>query len=196
MKVCPNCNHTNRSVAKYCRMCGFTLGDPNHDRSEISASTAHLLPLGLKIQDRYKVLRKIGESGIGRVYLGEDNSGRKYAIKQIREPHAEGEIEDYDVYIRNFQREAKILSSLPHPYLPIARDFIITPNDYLIVMDYIEGKTLSELLNESESPFPEKRVLLWTVQICDALSYLHEKKPPIIHRNIKPKNIIVKELRI
>ncbi len=58
-------------------------------------------------------------------------------------------------------------------------------------MDYIEGRTLADVLSESAEALPEERVLRWAVQICDALAYLHSKTPPIIHRNIKPKNIIL-----
>jgi serine/threonine protein kinase len=190
MKLCPSCNHANREEAIYCNMCGTPLVDrQTHD---LSLPSSPLKP-GMLIRDRYTVVKQIGESGLGRVFLASDASGRRYAIKQIREFHADEDIADYQMYIRSFQREAKILSSLPHPYLPIARDFLITPKSFLIVMDYIEGRTLFEIMAEAENPLPENRVLLWAIQVCEALSYLHSKKPPIIHRNIKPKNIMLEE---
>ena len=152
----------------------------------------HLLP-GQWIKGQYRVIDKIGEGGLGRVYLAQDSGGRKVAIKQIRELDAELGSGDYEVILHSFQREANILSSLPHPYLPIARDYIVSGDSFFIVMDYIEGKSLAQLLEEAAGPLPERRVLTWAVQICEALGYLHSKKPPIIHRNIKPKNILLED---
>ena len=130
---------------------------------------------------------------MGRVYLAQDSGGRKVAIKQIRELDAELDSGDYEIILHSFQREANILSSLPHPYLPIARDYIVEGDSFFIVMDYIEGKSLAQLLEETRGPLPERRVLAWAVQICEALGYLHSKRPPIIHRNIKPKNILLED---
>lgn len=159
----------------------------------LSTEATHIAPLGpgTIVYDRYTVLDKLGEGGLGRAFLAQDGTGRHYVVKQIRERQPDDADSEYEVYIRSFQREAHILSSLPHPYLPIVRDFIITPDNLLIVMDYIEGKTLSEVMSATSAPIPEKRVLRWAIQVCEALSYLHSKKPPIIHRNIKPKNIIL-----
>jgi serine/threonine-protein kinase len=145
------------------------------------------------LQERYRVVEQIGEGGLGRVYLGTDPGGRRYILKQVRELHVGDDIEDYEVYLRSFQREANILSSLPHPYLPIARDFLVDSSSFVIVMDYIEGRTLSDVQEQAQGPLAENQALRWAIQVCEALTYLHSKKPPIIHRNIKPKNIILEK---
>lgn len=187
MKICTSCHTTNRHTANFCNHCGAPL--------EFASRPSQYIRLqpGAIVQDRYRVVEKIGEGGMGRIYLAEDGSGRRYALKQIREPHGDIDTQVYDMYIRSFQREANILSSLPHPYLPIARDFIVAPEQLVIVMDFIEGRTLAEVQAESPELLPEKRVISWAIQVCDALTYLHQKQPPIIHRNIKPKNIMLEE---
>ncbi len=188
--LCPHCQGENRSVARYCQHCGFALQNSPTQSDSPSTSFTMLQP-GMWLDNRYKVIKKLGESEQGRVFLAQDASGRLYALKQVRELYAQERLEDYNLYIRSFQREAQILSSLPHPYLPIARDFL--PEDYLIVMDYIEGTTLAEILHQSTAPLPEQKVIHWGIQVCEALRYLHEKKPPIIHCNINPHNIILEQ---
>jgi serine/threonine protein kinase len=168
-------------------MCGASLST--------GGSPGEVVPLrpGMTLQGRYRVLEQIGEGGLGRVYLASDERGRKVVLKQIREPRLGEQVEDYDLYLRSFQREASILSSLPHPYLPIARDYVVDPESLVIVMDYIEGRTLAEVFDSSPALLPESRVIQWGIQICEALGYLHSKDPPIIHRNVKPKNIILQD---
>jgi serine/threonine protein kinase len=188
MKFCLSCLQPNRPEANYCRLCGAAL-----PQEEASSVLERYTPLqsGDLLQDRYRVVEQIGESGLSRVFLAVDNLGRRFALKQMRGPDPSDNPKEYEVYLRSFQREADILSSLPHPYLPIARDFIFTPNNFVIVMDYVQGRTLNEVLDESPETFSEQRVLGWALQILEALGYLHSKQPPIIHRNIKPKNIVL-----
>lgn len=184
--ICPSCHQENRLEARFCRNCGAQLSET----APISTEFVILHP-GMLVEDRYLIQQQIGEGGLSRVFLATDRNGRKVIVKQIREPHASDQVSEYEVLMRSFQREANILSSLPHPYLPIARDFVVNPSNFMIVMDYIEGRTLSEIQEASPDPLPERRVARWGIQICEALDYLHSKKPPIIHRNIKPKNLIL-----
>lgn len=188
--LCPHCQKENRAQARFCMHCGFALQTPSPSHEGFPSSFKALQP-GVMLENGYKIIKKLGESEQGRVFLAQDASGRLYALKQVRELYAQERLEEYNQYIRSFQREAQILSSLPHPYLPIARDFL--PDEYLIVMDYIEGTTLAEILNNAQAPLPESKVIRWAVQVCEALRYLHEKKPPIIHRNITPQNIILEQ---
>lgn len=184
MKICAQCRQINRDEANYCCACGLAL------KTAEAGNQAARLQAGAMVQGRYIIQKQIGEGGLGRVFLAQDEGGRRYALKQIREMPLEGQAVD-DIYLRSFQREAHILSSLPHPYLPIARDFIVSPDSLIIVMDYVEGRTLADELETSNGPLTEKKALAWAVQVCEALIYLHSKRPPIIHRNIKPKNIIL-----
>ncbi len=176
--ICPQCQHQNRPQARFCQHCGYAfqfIETPTHSHPSIFSP----IQPGMILDNRYKVIKKLGESEQGRVFLAQDISGRYFALKQIRALYAQERLEDYNLYIRSFQREAQILSSLPHPYLPIARDFL--PEEYLIIMDYIEGVTLAEILEKSKTPIPEQRVVRWAIQVCEALRYLHDKKPAIIH---------------
>jgi serine/threonine protein kinase len=92
-------------------------------------------------------------------------------------------------FSRQFQREASVLAGLRHPNLPRVSDYFIIPNQgQYIVMDYIGGEDLRQRI-EREGDLPEKDVILIGADICDALSYLHSRTPPLIHRDIKPGNI-------
>ena len=91
-----------------------------------------------------------------------------------------------------FHREAEILSHLSHPNLPCVHDFFNENGRSYLVMDFIRGKTLGQLLAESTTPWlPAKEILDYALQLCDALSYLHQQTPPIIFRDLKPSNVMV-----
>jgi hypothetical protein len=93
--------------------------------------------------------------------------------------------------IQNFLDEARILSSLHHPNLPALTDFFTEGTRHFLVMEFIDGKTLEELLEDNHGPFTERRVLVWARQLCDVLEYLHTQDPPIIFRDLKPGNIML-----
>ena len=93
--------------------------------------------------------------------------------------------------IQNFKIEAKMLWGLSHPHLPAFTTFFAENQCYFLVMEYIDGQTLEDLLERQHAPFPERRVLRWAEQLCDVLDYLHSQNPPIIFRDIKPGNIML-----
>ena len=93
--------------------------------------------------------------------------------------------------IQNFKIEAKILWGLNHPNLPSFTGFFNEGQRYYMVMEYIDGYTLEELLERNGGPFSERRVLGWARQLCDVLEYLHSQHPPIIFRDMKPGNIML-----
>ena len=93
--------------------------------------------------------------------------------------------------IQNFKIEAKMLWGLDHPNLPVLTGFFSQNQRYFLVMEYINGLTLEELLERNKGPFPERRVLGWARQLCDVLEYLHSQNPPIIFRDMKPGNIML-----
>src|SRR5437588_4069711 len=93
--------------------------------------------------------------------------------------------------IQNFKIEAKMLLGLSHPNLPAFTTFFAENQCYFLVMEYIDGQTLENLLERQGAPFPERRVLRWAEQLCDVLEYLHSQNPPIIFRDMKPGNIMV-----
>ncbi|WP_374689724.1 serine/threonine protein kinase [Promineifilum sp.] len=140
---------------------------------------------GTVINNRYRIVRLVGQGGFGAVYRAWDLSlGQPVALKENADAGVESQ--------RQFEREAKLLAGLRHPNLPVVIDhFIIPGQGQYLVMDYVEGKSLSALLVERGGRLPEPEVLPWVRQVCDALTYLHTRTPPVIHRDIKPDNIIL-----
>ncbi len=143
------------------------------------------LKTGDVLQNRYRVVRLVGQGGFGAVYRAWDvNVSQPVALKENLGVGGEAQ--------RQFEREATLLAGLRHPNLPRVTDqFIISGQGQYLVMDYVEGKSLAALLAERGRPLPEADALAWVRQVCDALTYLHARPSPIIHRDIKPENIIV-----
>jgi hypothetical protein len=93
--------------------------------------------------------------------------------------------------IQNFLAEARILSRLNHPNLPAFTDFFTEDARHFLVMEFIDGSTLEDLLERNNGPFSEPRVLGWARQLCDVLDYLHNQQPPVIFRDMKPGNVML-----
>jgi serine/threonine protein kinase len=138
---------------------------------------------GQILNQRYRIIRLLGQGGFGAVYHAWDaNLERTCAIKENLDTTEEAQ--------RQFRREAVILANLSHPNLPHVSDhFIIPGQGQYLVMDYVEGNDLRQMLERSAGPLPESQVLDWIGQVCDAIFYLHSQQPPVIHRDIKPANI-------
>ncbi len=145
------------------------------------------MPLGIgeTLQGRYKIERKLGEGGFGAVYRAHDTRLDVFcAIKESLDASEEA--------ARQFKRSATMLASLRHPHLPRVTDFFGFQNKGLyLVMDYVQGEDLIARMKRLRQALPEEQVEKWLQQICDALIYLHNQNPPIIHRDIKPQNIII-----
>lgn len=148
---------------------------------------------GTVLRTRYQVTQIIGQGGMGCIYLAEDLrlEGRLCAVKEV----------EYDLALPEemlkeardqFQREATVLARLDHPNLPKVSDFFsIRDRDYL-VMDFVPGKDLRQLMIEArqnQTYLAEEDVLDWASQLADALKYLHTQETPIVHRDIKPSNL-------
>lgn len=148
---------------------------------------------GTVLRNRYQVNKIIGQGGMGCIYLAEDLrlEGRLCAIKEVE--YDRGLPEEMLIEARKqFQREATVLARLDHPNLPKVSDFFsIRDRDYL-VMDFVPGKDLRQLMIEARQAgtfLPEEDVLDWANQLSDALKYLHTQEQPILHRDIKPSNL-------
>ena len=143
------------------------------------------LKTGHIVQNRYRIAKLVGQGGFGAVYRAWDlNVNQPVALKENLATEAEAQ--------RQFEREATLLAGLRHPSLPRVTDhFVIPDQGQYLVMDFVEGQSLGDLLNERGGPLTEAEALPWMRQVCDALSYLHARTPPIIHRDIKPDNIII-----
>ncbi len=143
------------------------------------------------LHKRYHIQKRIGQGGMGAVYLAKDikDQGRLCAVKEMSLSMVPPE--DQAQAIQNFKVEAKILWALNHPNLPALAGFFFQNQRYFLVMEYIDGSTLEELLERNGAPFTERRVLGWASQLCDVLEYLHSQRPPIIFRDFKPGNIML-----
>ncbi len=142
------------------------------------------------LRERYKITNIVGQGGMGSVYRAEDLRlpGRLCAIKAVEpDPNFSPELQQQAQ--SQFLQEASILAQLDHPNLPKVSDFFSENGRDYLVMDFVPGKDLRELLVEAGGPLAEKLVLKWAEQIIDALAYLHQQDPPILHRDIKPGNI-------
>lgn len=150
---------------------------------------------GTTLWSRYRINELRAQGGQGSIYLAEDLrlEGRLCAIKEVI-PEIGASKEHQEQSQEQFQREASILARLDHPNLPKVSDFFYYNGRDYLVMDYVPGPDLREIIEETrvkQTFIPEKQVLEWAAQILDALSYLHRQDPPILHRDIKPANIIL-----
>jgi eukaryotic-like serine/threonine-protein kinase len=140
------------------------------------------LERGALLHKRYRIVEILGQGGMGSVYRAVDeNLGTDCAVKE--------NLFTTDEYARQFRLEAVILANLRHPNLPRVTDhFVIGDQGQYLVMDYIEGEDLRQRM-ERVGNITEDEAILLGASMCDALTYLHTRKPPILHRDIKPGNV-------
>jgi serine/threonine protein kinase len=148
---------------------------------------------GTILWSRYRIVQLVGRGGMGAVYQAEDTrlEGRLCAIKEVI-PEPDVAEKDREQLQDQFHREATILACLDHPNLPKVSDFFLEGGRDYLVMDFVSGRDLRELIEEARSKglfLPQKQVLAWATQLFDALEYLHNQDPPLLHRDIKPANI-------
>lgn len=143
------------------------------------------------LQSRYRVVRLIAQGGMGAVYEAIDQKfGNTVALKET--------LLDDELLRKAFEREARLLNKLRHAALPVVTDYFFEGTGQFLVMQFIPGDDLAKLLEERRKndeprgdpkPFALQEVLRWADQLLDALEYLHEHSPPIVHRDIKPMNL-------
>lgn len=147
-----------------------------------------MLQIGSVIDGKYKVLNQIGHGGMSTVYLAmNERANKQWAIKEVRK---EG-VRNFEVVRQSLVVEIEMLKKLSHPYLPSIVDVIDQEDSFLIVMDYIEGNTLLQLLKEY-GPQPQEYIVEWGKQLCEVLAYLHSRNSPIIYRDLKPANVMLR----
>lgn len=145
--------------------------------------------IGTVIDGKYEILKEIGKGGMSVVYLAMDKHlNKQWAVKEIRK---QGSGRNDDIVVNSLLAEANMMKRLDHPALPRIVDIIDNGVTIYIVMDYIEGESLDKIL-ATEGIQSEELVIGWAKQLCDALSYLHTQKPPIIYRDMKPANVMLK----
>jgi serine/threonine protein kinase len=151
-----------------------------------------MLPQGHVLQGRYRITRRIGGGGMGTVYLAEDTRlpGRQCAVKEASPSQLPPE--DRQWASDAFRQEAQMLATLSHAGLTAVTDFFSETASLYLVMDYVPGKTLEQVLEDTPSGrLPHGQVLNIVRQLCDVLSYLHSQNPPVIFRDLKPSNVML-----
>ena len=217
MQMCPACQAPNIDDAALCVNCRQPLavpvavqgpavgaagypGAPEADlygaqeyqlvnQLEQNRMAPRLTPGMVLGKGRYRIVRVIALGGMGAVYEAQDlNLDRPCAIKEMLDNFTE--TSDREQAVQWFRREASLLHDLHHPAIPGVRDFFEENNRYYLVMDYIHGRNLAQVLEE-EGPngLPEPRVRSWASQLCEVLSYLHHQT--IIFRDLKPANVMI-----
>jgi tetratricopeptide (TPR) repeat protein len=153
------------------------------------------LPNGAILDNRYRILELLGEGGMGSVYKAENQRmpGPLWAIKELL-IEAFADPRELREAVERFEKESTLmgqLTVLPHPRLPRVIDRFTENGRYYFVMEFVPGKSLDRLLDEAKAPLPERQVVEWAVQVCEALSFIHSQTPPVILRDLKPGNIMV-----
>jgi serine/threonine protein kinase len=134
------------------------------------------------LQGRYRIVRQLGQGGMGAVYEAVDQRlDTTVALKET--------LFSDERLRKQFEREARLLARLHHPALPRVSDHFSEDDGQFLVMQFIPGDDLSEMMARKRGPFPADQVLTWADQLLDALDYLHTQDPQIIHRDIKPQNL-------
>jgi len=135
----------------------------------------------MMLHDRYRIIKKLGEGGMGAVYLAWDETlEAQVAVKMNFNPAPES--------VAQFLKEAQLLAALRHQHLPRVTDYFVIGKEQYLVMDYIPGDDLGQRLRQ-DGPQDLDAVMAWASQLSAALNYMHKQDPPVTHRDNKPANI-------
>lgn len=145
--------------------------------------------VGQVIDDKYEILKLIGKGGMSKVYLAMDKRlNKQWAVKEVQKNARDN---NNEVVVQSAIEEAQMIKELDHPAIVRIVDIIENDEVIYIIEDYIEGETLGSIVEEHGAQ-PQKLVIDWAMQLCEALEYLHTRKPPIIYRDMKPANVMLK----
>lgn len=141
------------------------------------------------LDNKYEILTALDEGGMSRVYLARDKRlNKQWAIKEIKQT---GDTLKDSIIAKSFITEANMMKRLDHPMLPRIVDIISEDDSIFVVMDYIEGRSLDKIIKE-HGPQPQDSVVEWGLELTGALDYLHTRTPPVIYRDMKPANVMLK----
>jgi serine/threonine protein kinase/outer membrane protein assembly factor BamB len=169
--------------------------DPKKSPRDTDEFDENILPKGAVLQSRYEIIKVLGVGGMGAVYLAQDlrftGVTRMCAVKEMisttPDPHVRR------LAVQSFEREANLLVRLNHPGIPKIYDFFTESVRSYLVMEYVDGEDLEDVLDKTEGMLKTETVLDWTFQICDVLGYLHSQNPPIVFRDMKPANVMLRK---
>ncbi|MCR5212831.1 MAG: serine/threonine-protein kinase [Eubacterium sp.] len=147
-----------------------------------------MLKEGTVLDEKYEILRKIGEGGMSVVYLARNNRmNMQLAVKEIKNDGSK----EVEILLKGLEREANILKDVDHPVIPRIIDIVKHGSTICVVMDFVEGENLADKLREVGA-FAQEDVIEWGIELASALEYLHSMNPPIIYRDMKPSNVMLK----
>lgn len=209
---CRYCGSKNILGNKYCFECGAPLishTNPNRNVQKTQSAVRSRqnyrpqeeenegpapLPPNTVLQGRYQITKRIGQGGMGAIYLADDLrfSQRVAVVKEMLDHFTDPE--QRRIATNNFDREAEMLANLNHRGIPEVYDRFTEGNRHYLVMEYINGADLEQrLMQRDNEPFGEEEVLDWSIQICEIMHYMHRQDPPIVYRDMKPANLILDE---
>lgn len=143
---------------------------------------------GTVLDGKYEIWKEVGHGGMSIVYLARDNRlNKQWAVKEIKNDGTKST----QTLLKGLEREANILKNVDHPVLPRIVDIINQNGTIYVVMDFIEGTTISDRLKK-EGAQPQETVIEWGLQLASALDYLHNMNPPVIYRDMKPSNVMIR----
>lgn len=154
------------------------------------------LPIGTVLDGKFKIVQILGEGGMGTVYKVEQigtppgTPPYYYAVKELLISPNTSE-EDRKSAIDRFNKEIALLRGLKHPYIAALTLPFQERGNYYFVMEFVPGRSLEKILEDSKAPLQEDQVIRWMIQVCEALTYIHTRTPPIILRDLKPGNIMI-----
>jgi tetratricopeptide (TPR) repeat protein len=151
------------------------------------------LSIGTVLDSKFKVVQILGEGGMGTVYKVEQLGTTPpyyYAVKELLiNPNTSQE--DRDAAIERFNKEIALLRGLKHARIAAFALSFQERGNYYFVMEFVPGRSLEKMLEQTNSPLPEEQTIKWMIQVCEALSYIHSRTPPVILRDLKPGNIMI-----
>lgn len=152
------------------------------------------LPIGTVLDRKFKIVSVLGEGGMGTVYKVEqvDRPGIFRAVKELLiNPNTTDE--ERKAAIERFDKEIDMLYALKHERIPSLIVSFQERGNYYFVMEFVPGRTLEKILEDARAPLDEERIIKWMMQVCEALTYIHTRTPPIILRDLKPGNVMVSD---
>ncbi len=201
--MCPTCGHANPPGSRFCNACGARVAptipvappvDGTTPADSAGAAQAGLSRgAAIDPQGRYIVERAIGKGGFGEAYLVNDRQLNRFAVAKRHCPNPAWSARTREFAARNFAREAELLVTLNtpgHPNIPEIYEYL--PEQGVLVMKYVEGRDLSQIVRERDGVLPPEVALPIVRDVAAALAYMHSRRPePVLHRDVKPSNIII-----
>ncbi|HLZ62324.1 MAG TPA: protein kinase [Ktedonosporobacter sp.] len=150
------------------------------------------LPIGTILDGKFRIVQVLGEGGMGTVYKVEQvgTPSYYYAVKELL-INPTTSVEDRNAAIERFNKEIALLRGLKHPRIAALMLPFQDHGNYYFAMEFVPGRSLEKVLEANKGPLPEEEVVKWMMQVCEALSYIHTRNPPIILRDLKPGNIMI-----